>query len=365
MDIGLIVVIVVVVLAVLAVAGLSAARARKRKEEEQRLEAAEHRHEAEIRTASADRREAEAAERAARARHEEAQANEQAARAQQDREVAQERQAAADRIDPDADARDRNGRDDHGGRHAARATRDTADAPGRSGDGSLQDVDPAARTDHLGLGDEGAGERRRTGASGGPGDEPRPTQHGDAGVPTRERTTRDATTSGPAVRPGGSGTPSTPDRATPTDAGGAGPVETVRGDTGHVGRAHTAPDRADPGDGRVDTGSDIGRSSQDRADVGPADRPGDGESDAGRTGAGSGAGSVEAGRPGAVGGPGDGAPADAAVPGQRTGEHDRTGVTAAPQVSGPEDDVRSERHDPGRGPMRAIADRLLGRDRTG
>jgi hypothetical protein len=313
MDIGLIVVIVVVVLAVLAVAGLSAARARKRKEEEQRLEAAEHRHEAEIRTASADRREAEAAERAARARHEEAQANEQAARAQQDRELAQERQVAADRIDPDSDVRDRNGRDDNRGRHAAGATPDTADAPGRSGDGSLQDVDPAARTGDLGLDGQGPGERPRTGTSGGPGEEPRRTQHGGAGVPTHERTTPDATSSAPAAGPGGPGTSSTPDRA----------------------------------------------------DVGPAERPGVGDSDTGRTGAGSGAGSVEAGPPSAVGGPGDGAPADAPVPGQRTGEHDRTGAAADPQAGGPQDDVRSERDDAGRGSMHSIADRLLGRDRTG
>ena len=100
---GLTIVVVLVVLAAIVVVALLAAQSRRRKQEQQRIEAAEHRHEADIRSASAQRREAEASERAARAEHEQAQAREQAARARQDREVAEARHAAADRVDPGRD----------------------------------------------------------------------------------------------------------------------------------------------------------------------------------------------------------------------------------------------------------------------
>jgi len=130
------VVVVLVVLAVIAAVALLAARSRRRRQEQQRVEAAEHRHEAEIHAASAQRREAEAKERAARAEREQAQAREQAARAQQDREAAQERYAAAERLDPD-----RSGTD--------------------------ESADPAARTDDLRIAGAGAG-----------GDHDRPAQHG-------------------------------------------------------------------------------------------------------------------------------------------------------------------------------------------
>jgi hypothetical protein len=101
MDMWLTIFVVLVVLAAIVVVALLAAQSRRRKQEQQRIEAAEHRHEADIRSASAQRREAEAGERAARAEHEQAQAREQAARARQDREVAEARHAAADRVDPD------------------------------------------------------------------------------------------------------------------------------------------------------------------------------------------------------------------------------------------------------------------------
>ncbi|MHA6619972.1 hypothetical protein [Pseudonocardia sp. DLS-67] len=89
---GLTIVVVLVVLAVIAAVAFLAVQGRRRRQDQQRIEAAEHRHEAEIRTASAQRREAEAAEAAARGK--------------QDREVAQARQAAADRVDPDRSRRD-------------------------------------------------------------------------------------------------------------------------------------------------------------------------------------------------------------------------------------------------------------------
>jgi hypothetical protein len=130
------VVVVLVVLAVIAAVALLAARSRRRKQEQQRVEAAEHRHEAEIHAASAQRREAEAKERAARAEREQAQAREQAARAQQDREAAQERYAAAERLDPDRSHSD-------------------------------ETADPAGRTDDLRIPGAGAG-----------GDHDRPAQHG-------------------------------------------------------------------------------------------------------------------------------------------------------------------------------------------
>jgi hypothetical protein len=185
MDMGLTIVVVLVVLAAIVVVALLAAQSRRRKQEQQRIEAAEHRHEAEIRSASAQRREAEASERAARAEHEQAQAREQAARARQDREVAEARHAAADRIDPDrrtgGDSRDTTGTADPAGRtddlrlgadrsspdaraeHAAPGSGSGSDGrhhaasePRRDGDG--RGADPAARTDDLRMGarrDEG------------------------------------------------------------------------------------------------------------------------------------------------------------------------------------------------------------------
>jgi hypothetical protein len=171
MDMGLTIVVVLVVLAAIVVVALLAAQSRRRRQEQQRIEAAEHRHEAEIRSASAQRREAEASERAARAEHEQAQAREQAARARQDREVAEARHAAADRVDPDrrtgGDSRDTTGTADPAGRTddlrlgADRPGPDARDeqagpragadaAPPRDGDG--QGADPAARTDDLRLG---------------------------------------------------------------------------------------------------------------------------------------------------------------------------------------------------------------------
>jgi hypothetical protein len=115
------VVVVLVVLAVIVGVALLAVQGRRRRQEHHRIEAAEHRHEAEIRAASARRREAEASEQAARAR--------------QDREVAEERHAAADRIDPDRSTHDqRFGADRSGGGWH-----------GPSASGGFPAVDPAKR----------------------------------------------------------------------------------------------------------------------------------------------------------------------------------------------------------------------------
>ncbi len=166
---GLTIVVVLVVLAAIAVVALLAAQSRRRKQEQQRIEAAEHRHEAEIRTASAQRREAEASERAARAEHEQAQAREQAARARQDREVAEARHAAADRVDPDR----------------------RTDGDGRDTD-TTGTADPAARTDDLRLGadrpgsdarDEQAGPGTGSGSGSGSGSDGR---HHAAPAPPRD-----------------------------------------------------------------------------------------------------------------------------------------------------------------------------------
>ena len=154
---GLTIVVVLVVLAAIVVVALLAAQSRRRKQEQQRIEAAEHRHEAEIRSASAQRREAEASERAARAEHEQAQAREQAARARQDREVAQARHAAADRVDPDR----------------------RTDGDGRDTD-TTGTADPAARTDDLRLGADRPGSDARTEQPGpGAGAGPAPPRDGD------------------------------------------------------------------------------------------------------------------------------------------------------------------------------------------
>jgi hypothetical protein len=300
MDIGLIVVIVLVVLALLVAVGILVARSRQRRQEQQRLEAAEHRHDAEIRTASAERREAEAAERAARAQHEQAQAREQAARARQDREVAQARHAAADRIDPDVDSRDRD--DD---RQAA-------------GTGPQQHVDPAARTDSVHV------------------DDHRHTRSGQAAVP------------GDAA-PAGVGTP----------------------DDQGPGR-HAQDHRVGPQSGTPHAQQDApaGRASASSAHEDPwvDGRPwsrGLGAGGAGHGAPATGPGGSGAGHPGA-----DAGRPDAGHPDRRDdraeGSRDRGPDVAVPRRQRTRDDrVRYDAHHDREhaGPVRAIADRLLGRHR--
>jgi hypothetical protein len=251
MEIGVAVVVIVVIFAVLAFAGFAAARVRKRKEEEKRLEAAEHRHEAEIRSASAERREAEASERAARARHEEAQAREQAARAQQDREVAQERRSAADRIDPDMSR----GRADIRGEDAADSARD-GDPAARTDrinldERSPQNADPASRTDRMNF--AGRGEHGPAASTGTAHEEQAPV----SGV-AQEGTSREA--SGPA----------TPD----VGRGVVGGTEPGRADV-PAGAPQAGRSTAEPGEAEPPTGASLpsqrsGEHDRSQADLDPA-----------------------------------------------------------------------------------------------
>lgn len=130
-------IIVLVVLVAAVVAGVLLFR--KRSSAHRRLQAAQHRREAEIRAANAERLEVEAAERAERARQEEARAQEQAAQARAEREAAEARLAQANRIDPDLQPDGR------------RVTgRDAAEEHERTRDGDHDGtVDPAGRTDRL------------------------------------------------------------------------------------------------------------------------------------------------------------------------------------------------------------------------
>jgi flagellar biosynthesis/type III secretory pathway M-ring protein FliF/YscJ len=106
MDTGLVIAIVVAALIVLALVVLIGRKSRARRHERLRTEAGEHREEARIGAARADREQAEAEERAARARAELAQADEQATRAGRERRTAEERHRHAAKLDPDADKDD-------------------------------------------------------------------------------------------------------------------------------------------------------------------------------------------------------------------------------------------------------------------
>ncbi|GAA3057509.1 hypothetical protein GCM10010464_22660 [Pseudonocardia yunnanensis] len=292
MEIGVAVVVIVVIFAVLAFAGFAAARVRRRKEEQNRLEAAEHRHEAEIRSASAERREAEASERAARARHEEAQAREQAARAQQDRDVAEERRAAADRIDPDV-------------------SRDRADIRGEDAADATRDGDPAVRTDRMNLGN-GHGAQAA----------PDPAGRTDR-INLDERSPQNAD---PASRT---------DRMNFAGRGEHGPASTT-------GVAQEGPDREASGPATPH----VGRSVVGGSEPGGADVPAGTRSAAG---------------------PGE---AEPSVPSQRSGQHDQpladldpAGQCTVPPAGGQPGPAHDQAKDTDRSPVRAIADRLLGRGR--
>ena len=87
MDPLVIVLIVLVVIALVA-AVAEGSRAREQRRESRRIEASEHRAEAQVRGARADAQAAEAEERAARARREQAKADAQAALARNQREIA-------------------------------------------------------------------------------------------------------------------------------------------------------------------------------------------------------------------------------------------------------------------------------------
>jgi hypothetical protein len=102
-DAGLIIALVIVGVVLLALFVLVGRRRKAARDEEHRVEAREHREEAQIRGARAERTRAEAEERAARARREQAVADEQAAAAGREQRFARERHRRADELDPDRD----------------------------------------------------------------------------------------------------------------------------------------------------------------------------------------------------------------------------------------------------------------------
>lgn len=110
------VLIIVIVLAVIAlVAFLVVGRkARERKHETRRVEAGQHRDEAQVSSARAASREAEAEERAARAKGEQAKADEQATLARTEHQEAEDRHQHADKLDPDVDEDDEQARRQEG-----------------------------------------------------------------------------------------------------------------------------------------------------------------------------------------------------------------------------------------------------------
>jgi hypothetical protein len=328
MDFGVIAVVVVLVLLLLVASGVGAARAHKRKLAEQRTQAARNRAEAQIRAASADQREAESAERAARARREEAQAREQAARAREDREAAQERLAAADRVDPDV----RGGDADDGAGRSAMHHEDPAGRTDLVGVGSSEEAraagDPAGRTDRINLDD-----RTPAGADPAARTDRMNLDDSSAGQQGAEPSRANAPMSGTGVRAGITGGTDRRGRAPGADALG----RDERG--GDDGTRHTA-----------DTGrSVVGGTEPGQADVSVTGRRGEALS----TG-------------------------DAAVslPEQRVGRHEQPVVTdrrtGTPDGGGQCDPPRSgeqvdlaqgHARDSDRSPVRAFADRLLGRAR--
>lgn len=106
MDTWLIIVLVIVALIVLGAVFVGMRRQKESKLTEQRVEAGEHREQAETRSRQAEVAEAEAEERAARAKREQLAADEQAERAERERASAQELHERAREVDPDVDSDD-------------------------------------------------------------------------------------------------------------------------------------------------------------------------------------------------------------------------------------------------------------------
>jgi flagellar biosynthesis/type III secretory pathway M-ring protein FliF/YscJ len=109
MDTWLLIVLIVAAVVVLALVFMASRKARVRRDERNRVEAGEHREEARVRGARAERQQAEAEQQAARARAELADADEQAALAGRQRRAAEERHQEAARLDPDVDEKEAGG----------------------------------------------------------------------------------------------------------------------------------------------------------------------------------------------------------------------------------------------------------------
>jgi len=100
---ALLVILIVLAIVVIAALVMGSRKARERQHEARRVEADEHREEAQIRDSRARAQEAEAEERAAKAKREAAHADEQSTLARQERRAAEDRHRQADQIDPDVD----------------------------------------------------------------------------------------------------------------------------------------------------------------------------------------------------------------------------------------------------------------------
>ena len=103
MDVGAIIAIAIVAIIAIALFSVLSKRRSARKNVELRGKAQEHRQEARVRDARADRAAAEAEERAARAKREQAMAEEHAAAAERERRFAREKHEHANELDPDHD----------------------------------------------------------------------------------------------------------------------------------------------------------------------------------------------------------------------------------------------------------------------
>ena len=116
------VLIIIIVVAVIAlVAFLVVGRqAKARKDETRRVEAGQHRDEAQVGSARAASREAEAEERQARAKREKAKADEQATLARTEHQEAKKRRQHADSLDPDVDEDDERARRQQGSQEGRR-----------------------------------------------------------------------------------------------------------------------------------------------------------------------------------------------------------------------------------------------------
>lgn len=102
MDAGVIIAIVVAAIVLIGLAVVFGRRKREERLDTRRVEARDHREDARVRSARADRAEAEAEERSARAKREQALAKEQAVTARNEQRAAKERHEYAEQVDPDS-----------------------------------------------------------------------------------------------------------------------------------------------------------------------------------------------------------------------------------------------------------------------
>jgi FtsZ-interacting cell division protein ZipA len=113
MSVGAVIAIVIGAIIIVALLGLVSRRQRVRRLAQRRVERDQHRDEARIRGARAERERATADEQAAAARRQAAEAEERSVRARQEAAVAEQHEARAREIDPDRDSTPEESRDNH------------------------------------------------------------------------------------------------------------------------------------------------------------------------------------------------------------------------------------------------------------